>query len=302
MEYDIAAKVALETSKEEILRRYLSIEPKDIEILEELPQETVSLRRSDFPLRVRTKEGAELIVLIDIQTVFERKFVLRLIDYTVRFMLKYDLEVIPLILLLTPSEKAEGVYESRFLTFRYNIVRFWEESAEEYLKEKSLYPFIALTKGGKSVLEEAERRLYEDTDISIDKKADLLTAMAILTGLKDAELARKIIERRRDIMIRSAAYEIIKEEGIREGMREGIKEGMKEGMKEGIKEGIQIGMVEEGRDVVLETVKERFGEVPLDISEFVSQINNKSILRQLLRFAIHSKSLDEFREKMKGLR
>ncbi len=149
MEYDIAAKVALDTSKEEILRRYLSIEPKDIEILEELPQETVSLRRSDFPLRVRTKEGAELIVLIDIQTVFERKFVLRLIDYTVRFMLKYDLEVIPLILLLTPSEKAEGVYESRFLTFRYNIVRFWEESAEEYLKEKSLYPFIALTKGGK---------------------------------------------------------------------------------------------------------------------------------------------------------
>ncbi len=147
-------------------------------------------------------------------------------------------------------------------------------------------------------MEEAERRLYEDTDISIDKKADLLTAMAILTGLKDAELARKIIERRRDIMIRSAAYEIIKEEGIREGMREGIKEGM----KEGIKEGIQIGMVEEGRDVVLETVKERFGEVPLDISEFVSQINNKSILRQLLRFAIHSKSLDEFREKIKGLR
>ncbi len=298
MEYDIAAKVALDTSKEEILRRYLSIEPKDIEILEELPQETVSLKRSDFPLRVRTKEGVELIVLIEIQTVFERRFVFRLIDYTVRFMLKYDLEVIPLVLLLTPSEQAEGIYESRFLTFRYNIVRFWEESAEEYLKEKSLYPFIALTKGGKSVLEEAERRLYEDTDISIDKKADLLTAMAILTGLKDAELARRIIERRRDIMIRSAAYEIIKEEGIREGMREGIKEGM----KEGIKEGIQIGMVEEGRDVVLETVKERFGEVPLDISEFVSQINNKSILRQLLRFAIHSKSLDEFREKMKGLR
>lgn len=120
MEYDIAAKVVLDMSKEEILRRYLKIEPENIELLEELPQETVSLKRSDFPLRVRTKEGIELIVLIEIQTIFERKFVLRLIDYTVRFLLKYDLEVIPLVLLLTPSGQATGFCESKILTFKYN--------------------------------------------------------------------------------------------------------------------------------------------------------------------------------------
>lgn len=277
MEYDIAGKVAIEASKEVIIRKYLNIEPESIEFLEELPQETVSLRRGDFPLYVRLRDGGEVIVLIEIQTSYDRKFVLRLIDYTVRFMLKYELEVFPLVILLRRTGQATGFYETGSLRFSYNIVRLWEESSEEYLKEVSLYPFIALTRGGELVLEEAENRLYSDTSISIEKKADLLTAMAIFAGLKDEELARKLIERRRDIMIQSAAYRIIKEEGLREGMREGI------------------------REMVLEALNERFGEIPSDISKTVNLIEDRNILRQLLRFVIRCGSLDEFRDKVKDL-
>jgi hypothetical protein len=41
------------------------------------------------------------------------------------------------------------------------------------------------------------------------KKAGILTSMAILSGLVSAELPARLIARRKDIMIESAAYEII---------------------------------------------------------------------------------------------
>ncbi|MGQ9609744.1 MAG: hypothetical protein ACUVWN_10590, partial [bacterium] len=129
MKYDIAAKVALDFGKESILQEFAGIMPKDILYLEELPEETVSLKRSDFPLRVTLQNGNEIIVLIEVQTEFDNDFVLRLIDYTVRFKLKYHLVVIPLVLLLTKSSLATGLYEDDIIVFKYKIVRFWEMNA-----------------------------------------------------------------------------------------------------------------------------------------------------------------------------
>ena len=48
-------------AKESILRRFLDMDPDVIEFIEELPQETTSLRRSDFPLHVIKKDGNEVI-------------------------------------------------------------------------------------------------------------------------------------------------------------------------------------------------------------------------------------------------
>jgi len=52
MQYDIASKVVISMGKEAILRRFLGMDPETIELVEELPQETTSLRRSDFPMHV----------------------------------------------------------------------------------------------------------------------------------------------------------------------------------------------------------------------------------------------------------
>ena len=51
-------------------------------------------------------------------------------------------------------------------------------------------------------------------------KADMLTSMAILSGLVSPELPARLIARRKDIMIESAAYDIIKKEGYAEGRKE----------------------------------------------------------------------------------
>jgi len=58
--------------------------------------------------------------------------------------------------------------------------------------------------------------------------------MAIFAGIKDRELTTWLIERRRDIMIQSVAYEIIKEEGIKEGIREGRLEGLRDAISLGL--------------------------------------------------------------------
>ena len=119
MKYDIASKVIIEIGKEAILRRFLGMDLDSVYLVEELPEETPSLRRSDFPMRVVLKDGSVVIVLVEIQTEFDNDFILRLIDYTVRFQLKFHLEVIPLVLLLTTSRLATGLYKGKRITFEY---------------------------------------------------------------------------------------------------------------------------------------------------------------------------------------
>jgi flagellar biosynthesis/type III secretory pathway protein FliH len=139
--------------------------------------------------------------------------------------------------------------------------------------------------GGLDMLEDAEQQLYNDKDLSVETKADLLTAMAIFTGMRDKELAQKLIERRRDIMIESPIYDIIKEEGMKEGMKEGVKEGS----------------LKEGREMILTALDEKFGKLLSDVSETLSNINDIKKLEILLRQAIRSGSLKEFSQKLDEL-
>ncbi|MFP4422122.1 MAG: hypothetical protein ACLFRG_16395 [Desulfococcaceae bacterium] len=88
-----------------------------------------------------------------------------------------------------------------------------------------LFPFVPLMKGGRQYVDEADQRIYASGK-GRREKADMLTSMAILSGLVSKDLPAMLIARRRDIMIESAAYDIIKEEGIREGKTTGIRESL----------------------------------------------------------------------------
>jgi len=102
---------------------------------------------------------------------------------------------------------------------------------------------------------------------------------AILKRLVGIEaVVRRLLERRRDIMIESPAYEIIKEEGLREG--------------------IQQGMLEDAREMVLEALSVKFGVLPIDLIEEIKGIQFREVLKQLLRAAMTVESLDQFREQL----
>ncbi len=105
MAYDIAAKVLIERCRDEILRRFLGIPVTESTLLEELPQETTTLRRSDFPLLVTEGGGRQRLVLIEVQSRWEERFPLRLLEYRCRHKLKYDVGAISCVLLLRPSTR-----------------------------------------------------------------------------------------------------------------------------------------------------------------------------------------------------
>lgn len=280
MRYDVAAKVVVEHGKEAMLKWFLGLELEQVELIEELPQETASLRRSDFPLWVRTKDGKEQIVILEFQTRWEWEVPLRLAEYVIRFKLKYRLPAVGVVVLFTRREGLGEVYEDESIRFRYHLVRMWEVEAEEVLRngEIWLYPFVPVMEGSEADIFKAEERIY-NSGLETSSKADLLTALVIFSGFRREEIVRELLRRRRDIMIESPAYEIIKEEGLREGL--------------------QQGMLEEAREMVLRAFSVRFKVVPTDIEEKVRVIYSRATLASLLERAITCESTSEFRESLK---
>jgi len=197
MPYDIAAKVLIEKCRHEILRHFVGIPVTESVLIEELPQETVSLRRSDFPLLVTDEAGRQLLVLIEIQSRWEPHFPLRLLEYRCRHMLRRRLEAITCVLLLRPSVVATDRYEDNEVRYRYRLVRVYEWEAAEVMREPvvCLLPFVPLMKHGLELAETADRLLYE-SDLAVEDKADMLTTMAILAGLVSDRLPVELIARR----------------------------------------------------------------------------------------------------------
>ena len=72
----------------------------------------------------------------------------------------------------------------------------------------------------------------------------------------------------------------------------GERIGMRKGLEQGLQQGLQMS--------VLETLEERFGEVPTPVSDAIHQIENQNRLRTLLRQAIRSASLKEFQQALNG--
>ncbi len=220
-QYDIAAKVLIDTCRDEIIRYLMDLPVQQTRLMEPLPQETVSVKRSDYPVMITDPAGHDMMVIIELQADWKRTVPLNLLDYRVRYMLKYDVEVLTCVLLLRPSGTATDLYEDREVRFRYRLVKIYEMDAKTVVSEGPLcmLPFVPLMRGGAEYLDEAESLIY-GSERARPERADMLTSMAILSGLVSTDLPAKLIARRKDIMIESAAYDIIKKEGYIEGEKE----------------------------------------------------------------------------------
>ena len=113
-------------------------------------------------------------------------------------------------------------------------------------------------------------------------KADLLTVLTIFAGFRDRVLVEELLRRRRDLMVESVAYELIKEEGLREGMERGMETRL--------------------REDVLEVLEVRFGRVPVEVEEQVRRLRGQETLEGLHRKAILVQSLEAFGEVLSSVR
>jgi hypothetical protein len=276
-QYDIVTKVLMERAADRMLEQFLGLAVADLELIEELPQESASLKRSDYILRVTDQQGNTEIILWEFLSQWKRRAVLSLCDYAVRAKIKFALPVRPVIVLLRPSPQATDVLEEDCLRFQWTLIRRYAMSAAEFLQQADLHvlPFIPVMQGETAVVWDTEKRIYT-SDLPLEEKADLLTALTIFAGLKDMTLARQLVERRRDLMIQSAAYDIIK--------------------KEGFDEGVQQERVMSRRKAICDVLETRLDVVPLDIVKALKTIEDAEILEELLRKAATVITIQVFRE------
>ena len=228
--YDVATKVLMDKAAGPMLDEFLGIQATDIELIDELPQESASLKRSDYMLRVIDNEGQARIVLWEFLSQWRRNAVLNLCDYGVRALMKYDLPLRPVIFLLASSPQAADTFKNTWLSFRFTLIKVYELPAAEFVARANVHllPFVPAMRDGETQVWEAERRIYGSA-LPTPEKADLLAALTIFAGFKGHDLVRQLVERRRDLMIQSYAYDIIKQEGIKEGVQIGVQQGIKEG-------------------------------------------------------------------------
>ena len=69
---------------------------------------------------------------------------------------------------------------------------------------------------------------------------------------------------------------------------------MEKGMKQGLQQGLQQGLLEDAREMVLEALEERFGVVVPGLADRIQRIEDRGVLRRLLRLAVRAENLEEF--------
>jgi len=265
--YDVATKVLMDKAAGPMLETFLGIHATDTELIDELPQESVSLKRSDYILRVIDAEGHARIVLWEFLSQWKRNAILNLCDYTVRACMKYALPMQPVVLLLASSPQAAEHLEESWLSFRFTLIKLYELPAADFISHADIHllPFVPVMKDGESLLWEAENRIYTSS-LPTEEKADLLAALTIFAGFKGKDLVRQLVERRRDLMIQSYAYDIIKQEGIQEG----------------IQLGVQQERLHSKRKAICDVLEARFGLVSDNVLDMINHIETIRALEKLL--------------------
>ena len=84
-------------------------------------------------------------------------------------------------------------------------------------------------------------------------------------------------------MIESAAYDVIKQEGLSEGLQQGL----------------QQGKIQEAQEAILDNLEARFEIVPESIAREVQGIEELGVLKALRRGSIKVATLDEFKALLK---
>jgi len=84
--------------------------------------------------------------------------------------------------------------------------------------------------------------------------------------------------------------------------KEYVEEGIEKGILQGMEKGMEKGMISEAREMVLEALDTKFSSnIPTDVHELIQALNNKILLKRLLRSAIQSRDIDGFRKSIQEL-
>ena len=131
MEYDVASKVILSHCRLELLRELCGFDVVSSEILDDRPQETPSLRRSDYVLRAEFQDGITRLVILEFQTWWKHCLPVRTLESRCRHLQKEKLPVVSVIIVLRKHGPIPGYYEDDEVKYRYRLVEMYDMDAHD---------------------------------------------------------------------------------------------------------------------------------------------------------------------------
>jgi predicted transposase YdaD len=246
---------------------------------------------------LRIDEDPPWIVHVELQAARDTRLAERILRYNVLLSYRHEMMVRSTVVLLRKEAEGPrliGTYEQRFsgedphLTFRYDVVRAWEQRAEDILAGGlATLPLLAVADVRGMGIEEAlaamAARLANET--TADRRALLIASTRLLMGLayKDDEADR--------IFRRIEMLDVLKIHGIEESST--YQAIFREGKAEGKAEGELIGKAEEAREILLRLGRKKFGNPKQRILGQVATEQDLNRLGELLDRILDAKSWDD---------
>ncbi|MBD2519167.1 Rpn family recombination-promoting nuclease/putative transposase [Nostoc sp. FACHB-973] len=261
MSFDNVCKILAEKYPRDFARWLLPDEPQKIKVLKtELSIEPV---RADSVIFLQTENR---ILHLEFQTTqkSDPPIPLRMLDYFVRLVRKYDVPITQVVIFLQETSKEIAFteeYVNEMTNHRYRVVRMWEQDSALFLDNPALLPLAPLTQtdSPQGLLSQVAQSVAKISDR--ETRQNIAAYTEILAGLRfEKDFIRQLLSE--DLMQESVIYQDI----------------------------LQKGEQKEAVRFCISLLNERFGEIDSSIIERV-QVLNKEKLEALGRALLRISSL-----------
>ena len=219
-----------------------------------------------------------------------------LLTYNVAARTAISLPVHSVLVLLRPKANAtdlsgllelHGADGNPYLTFRYTVIRVWQESVAGLLDAGfGLSPLALLTNEAANDPPAAFGRFGErlpPVGSPDNLRHRVLSAAYFLGGLRyDGDLVENLLQEFNMNLEDSTTYQLVLNRGRTRGRQEGREEGRLEGREEGIEEGREEGRLAAAQAIVLRLGARRFGSPSPVIESSIRQIVDHARLERII--------------------
>lgn len=320
-EYDSLWKEALEHYFDEFITFFFpevyggidwtkSHEFLDKELQQVVRDAELGRRLVDKLVKVWRKNGEEAWVLVhvEVQGQVDPEFGKRMYIYNYRLFDRYNRQVVSLAVLAdqNPQWRPKGFHSELWgcrVSLEFPVIKLLDYEKQWSVLEDDGNPFAVIVMaqlkaqatrqdpGGRlqwklTLIKGLYKRGYDREDIL--ELLRFIDWLMILPKDLEQEFTETLRQYEEDAkMPYITSFERI---GLQKGLQEGRQEGLKEGQKEGLQEGI------------MEVLETRFKIVPQPITQIINSVNDLVILKGLLKEAVKTASLEEFRQALEKAR
>ncbi len=276
--------------------------------LEKIVRDAQSGRRyADKLVKVYLADGREarLMIHIEIQGYRDASFAQRMYIYNYRIFDRYQFETVSIAVLtddnpdFRPHEYKTGRWGCE-LKFRFPIAKVWDYRDRWQALSSNRNPFALVVMAHLKAIENTDGPIRKRQKLKLIRmlydrgysRMDVLELFRFIDWLLilPKDLDKQFWEELRRIEEEKQMPYVTSVERI------GIEKGIEQGIQKGIQQGIQKGSLDQAREMLIEALSACFGEAPRDMRAAIQAIEDKERLKNLLRWAIHSDSIDAFRQ------